>query len=166
LRSQIDVLLQDAHLFAGSIREILTELQANADDQRLRQVLAEVRLLEMVDALPQGLDTAIDETGSKISGGQRARLLLARALLSGRPVLILDEPFANLDAESRRIIQRRIAIAKRDHIVIIVSHEKALTDVADHVLTANDFAAEHRGANGNHKSEPTLTGVACVDSIG
>ena len=142
LRSQFAVLLQDAHLFAGSIREILTELRPGASDAQIEQVLAEVRLLDLVNALRDGLDTQIDEAGTKISGGQRARLLLARALISGRPVLILDEPFANLDSASRRIIQRRIAVAKRDHIVIVVSHEKAFVNMADRVVTQVDFQDE------------------------
>lgn len=161
LRSQVAVLLQDAHLFAGSIREILTELNARATDEQLRQVLDEVRLLDLVDALPQGLGTPIDEAGSRISGGQRARLLLARALVSRRSVLILDEPFANLDAESRRIILHRIAIAKRDRIVIIVSHEQALSEVADSVLTPDDFQAGQTTAASGQISHTIPRGCPC-----
>jgi len=135
LRTQFAVLLQDAHLFAGTVREILTELKPGVAVHQLRQALADVDLLDLVDAMPDGIDTPIDESGGRISGGQRARLLLARALVSERPVLALDEPFANIDAESRHIILQSLMRAKQDRIVIVVSHESGSRSIADSVLT-------------------------------
>ncbi len=138
LRSQFAVVMQNAHLFSGTFREVLTELDADVDDERIRQALFDVRLLDVVDALPQGIDTLIDESGDRISGGQKSRLLLARALLADRPVLILDEPFANIDRTSKNIILTRLGHAKRERILIVVTHERDLLEIADHVLVMDD----------------------------
>ncbi len=135
LRSQFAVLMQDAHLFAGTIREILVELEPSATDADIYAVLRDVHLDELISDLPQGLETSIDEAGGRISGGQRARLLLARALLSRRPVLILDEPFANIDSVSKRIILSALDRAKTTRILVVVTHERDLLDIADTILT-------------------------------
>jgi len=134
LRSQFAVVLQNAHLFAGTVKEVLTELQPDISVQRVREALFDVRLLDVIDALPGGLDTPIDESGERISGGQKARLLIARALLGDRPVIVLDEPFANIDQSSKRIILGRLNHAKRDRILIVVTHEQELLKIADHVI--------------------------------
>jgi ATP-binding cassette subfamily B protein len=143
LRSQFAVVMQNAHLFAGTFREVLTELRPDVGDERVRQALFDVRLLDLVDSYPDGLDTRIDEAGDRISGGQKARLLLARALLAERPVLVLDEPFANIDQNSKRIILGRLEHAKRDRILIVVTHERELLQIADRVV-------EMGGANLTH----------------
>ena len=134
LRSQFAVLFQNPHLFAGSLREVLSELMPGLDDERLRQALFDVRLLDWVEQLPLGLDTPLDESADRLSGGQKARLLLARALLSERPVLVLDEPFANIDTLSKRIILQRLVQAKASRILVVVTHEQELLELADHVL--------------------------------
>jgi len=139
LRSQFAVLLQQSHLFAGSMREILSELRSEASDTDLENALRDVGLNDLVRSLPLGLDTQVDEAGNRISGGQRTRLLLARALVSQRPVLILDEPFANIDEESKRIVIQRLAAVKRDIILIVVTHEKELLAIADCVLCVENI---------------------------
>lgn len=135
-RARCAVLQQDAHLFPGTLREILAELDPSAEEARLRAALAEVRLLDFVDSLPLGLETSIDEAGERLSGGQRSRLLLARALLADRDVLVLDEPFANIDRESARIIAGALRAHRRERILVIVTHEHELLALADHVIDA------------------------------
>ncbi len=155
LRSQFAVLLQDAHLFAGSVRSIVTEANPQATEGAIRKVLKDVYLLHEIEALPLGLETPVDEAGARFSGGQKARLLLARALLSERPVLLLDEPFANLDEESRRIILACLTEAKKRCILIIVTHEQALLGLADHVLTADEFrAGQESRCDDSHPARP------------
>lgn len=139
LRSNFAVLMQDAHLFSGSFRQVLTEFNPNVSEDRIRQVLFELRLLEMIDQLPDGLDHPIDESGDRISGGQRARLLMGRALLSERPVLLFDEPLANIDDASKKIIRERLETAKKNTILIVVTHEYGLTEIADQVLDARTW---------------------------
>ena len=147
------MVLQPAHLFAGTFREVLTELNPNVGDQRVRQVLFDVRLLDVIGALPFGLDSPLDEAGDRISSGQRARLLLARALLGDRPVLVLDEPFANIDQTSKKIILSRLAHIKQGRILIVVTHEQELLQLADHVIDIAAFSnaiSSHTGTGSNH----------------
>ena len=141
LRGQFAVMSQDPQLFSGSIRDLLRELAPNAADADLFHALAQVRLADLVEQLPHGLDSRLDETASQVSGGQRARLLLARTLLGNRPVVVLDEPFANLDADSTRVIAQTLQSVKRDRILIVVSHERALCVNADHIVDLSNTQA-------------------------
>jgi len=139
LRAEFAVLLQDAHLFAGTIREVISEVNADATDDMILNSLHDVHMWHIVNQLPLGLATRIDEAGARFSAGQIARLLLARALISQRAVLLLDEPFANLDEESRQIILRCLHDAKQSRILVIVTHEMNLSGLADHVLVPADY---------------------------
>ncbi|MEU0369627.1 thiol reductant ABC exporter subunit CydD [Streptomyces sp. NPDC006283] len=97
VRRFVGLCAQDAHLFDSSVRENLRIARPDATREELRRALDEARLLEWVDGLPDGLDTLVGEHGAQLSGGQRRRLALARALLAGFPVLVLDEPAEHLD---------------------------------------------------------------------
>lgn len=143
LRSQFAVLMQDAFLFNGTIREVLCELAPNTGDTLLRKVLQQVDLLDLLDTLDQGLDTPLGEAATRLSGGQRSRLLLARAMVSGRRVLILDEPFANIDAQSRQIILGALQSLRRDCLIIVVTHEDSLLATSDHVLDTCHWSPAH-----------------------
>ena len=134
LNRHFAVVSQDVHLFSGTVRELLCELAPNARNADVRAALERVAMWHTVSELPNGLETQVDETASQVSGGQRARLLLARALLSRRSVLMLDEPFANIDEQSKRIIVSRLRALKPDHIIIVTTHEPTLLQLADHIL--------------------------------
>ncbi|MFJ8073468.1 thiol reductant ABC exporter subunit CydD [Streptomyces sp. NPDC096176] len=97
VRRFVGLCAQDAHLFDSSVRENLRIARPDATWEELRRALDDARLLEWVDGLPDGLDTLVGEHGAQLSGGQRRRLALARALLAGFPVLVLDEPAEHLD---------------------------------------------------------------------
>ena len=141
-RSKFAVVLQDSYLFAGSVRNVLSELAPDATEADMYRVLDNVALSEQIRALPMGLDSSVDEIGSQLSGGQRTRLLLARALLGQRSVLILDEPFANIDDVSKHIICGHLQKYKRHCILIVITHEHTLLQLADHVLDAECWRSE------------------------
>jgi len=134
LRAQFAVMLQETHLFAGSMRSGLQPSGIPVQDSALWSALAQVGLEDTVRALPEGIDTRLGEAGANLSGGQRARLSLARALLLDRPILLLDEPLANVDDESQRIIVDALARLHPGRTCLGVSHQPALAQIADRVL--------------------------------
>ena len=134
LRSQFAVMLQTIHIFAGSLREALQPPHRLLPDRHLWRVLKDVALDDFVSSLPQGLDTPLGECASNISGGQRARLALCRALLSARPILLLDEPLANVDKHSQQVIINALKKIKGQCTCLAVSHQAALRQCADRVI--------------------------------
>ena len=95
-------------------------------------------LKSFAEALPQGLDTVIQERGTNLSGGERSRLALARALLEDRPFLIMDEPFANVDDVARSQILKTLSVERGRRTLIIVSHLPLPEGFADRTLVVED----------------------------
>jgi ATP-binding cassette subfamily B protein len=133
LREQFAVLSQDTHLFAGSLRQALAPSGVTEDDA-LWDALALVSMDSFVRGLPRRLDTPLGEDGVNLSGGQRRRVALARAFLLRRPILLLDEPLANIDAESAAVVLDAIARLRRTCTCFAVTHESALIARADRVV--------------------------------
>ena len=150
LRSQIAIMTQDTHLFAGTIRDALSSGNV-ADDASLWDALALVALDEFVRALPARLDTPLGEDGLDLSGGQRQRLSLARAFLLDRPILLLDEPLANVDPESERVILAALQRLRGTRTCLAITHRLTMLDHADVVyrLEAGRLIAEPRTALAN-----------------
>ncbi|GAA2051586.1 MULTISPECIES: thiol reductant ABC exporter subunit CydD [Streptomyces] len=134
VRRHIGLCAQDAHLFDSTLRENLRLADPSADDAALRTALAGARLLEWVDALPDGLDTEVGEHGARLSGGQRQRLALARALLADFPVLILDEPAEHLDLPTADALTHDLLAATEGRTTVLITHRLAGLDAVDEVL--------------------------------
>jgi len=122
VRSRIGWLAQATHLFDDTIRANLLLAQPDADDMALWAALDAARIGEMVRALPDALDTWVGEGGARFSGGQGRRLVLARALLSPAPILILDEPCAGLDAETERAFLATLNEVADGRTIILITH--------------------------------------------
>lgn len=119
---------QDPWLFPWTVRENLTLADRQATDEEVARALA-TACADFVWAMPRGLDTLVAEAGTSLSGGQKARLCIARALLAHPAVLLLDEPAAHLDAVTERELMARLRGAMCDRALVIVSHR--LSQVAD-----------------------------------
>ncbi|WP_217995841.1 thiol reductant ABC exporter subunit CydD [Kribbia dieselivorans] len=120
---------QRPFLGAGSVRANLT-LGTTATDAAVAAAVAQVGLTDVIDALG-GLDAPLGDDGFGVSAGQRARLVLARALLSDAPIVLLDEPTAHLDPESAALVHRIITDLARERTVVAVTHRTDLMDLAD-----------------------------------
>ncbi|MFF2921699.1 thiol reductant ABC exporter subunit CydD [Streptomyces celluloflavus] len=133
-RQRIAWVPQHPHLFAGTIAENVRLARPDAEDAAVRTALDDAGALDFVDALPDGLATRLGESGAGLSAGQRQRIALARAFLADRPILLLDEPTANLDGESEEAIVaavRRLAVGRT---VLLIVHRPALLAVADRTV--------------------------------
>ncbi len=122
LRSQVGCVLQQCFLFRGTVRE---NIAATKPDAALEEVVAAAEMAgadEFIQTLPQGYDTDLQEGGTNLSGGQQQRISIARALLRGPRILILDEATSSLDPESEAIVQANLAKIAEGRTVIIVSH--------------------------------------------
>ena len=133
LRAQFAVMIQDTHLFAGTVREALTPAELEVDEGRLWEALARVGLDGFVRDLPAGLDTALGEDGVDLSGGQRRRMALARAFLLDRPILVLDEPLEGVDAANEAVIVEALTRIRDSRTCLVITHRPSLLDSADAV---------------------------------
>lgn len=127
---------QHGGLFDGSLADNIRLSRPRADDEELSAAVAAAGLAEWVSRLPEGLGTPISASGEGLSGGQARRLLLARALLRPRPLLLLDEPTASLDSATAQTLWRTLAGLSRDGgpTMICASHDPAAAAWADRIL--------------------------------
>ena len=135
LRSQQGLMEQDTFLFASTIRENLLVAKADASDEELMAALEKAALRELVERLPQRLDTQLAELGDSLSGGERQRLGLARVFLQDAPLLLLDEPTSNLDALSEASVLKALQENRADKTVVIVTHRASAGAIADDTYT-------------------------------
>jgi subfamily B ATP-binding cassette protein MsbA len=133
IRSKFALVTQDAMLFSGSILDNFLLVKPKAPWVEIEQALKVAQLHEFVCQLPEGLDTRIGEKGLQLSGGQRQKLCLARALLSDAPILVLDEATSNLDAESEREFQMALEGAWKDKTTFVVAHRIATIQKANQI---------------------------------
>ena len=138
LRSQQGLMEQDTFLFASTIRENLLVAKADASDEELMAALEKAALRELVERLPQGLDTQLAELGDSLSGGERQRLGLARVFLQDAPLLLLDEPTSNLDALSEASVLKALQENRGDKTVVIVTHRASAGAIADDTYTLSN----------------------------
>ncbi|WP_432624129.1 ATP-binding cassette domain-containing protein [Bifidobacterium sp.] len=133
---------QETYLFDGTIRENLLmacdvddSSAPPASDDVLRAALAKASALDLVDSLPQGLDTPVGELGGRLSEGERQRIGLARIFLRNASLVLFDEPTSRLDAYNESVILQSIdTLARRGSAVLLVSHRDSTMRVADHVI--------------------------------
>lgn len=136
LMKSITYIGHNSYIFKGNVRENL--LMANdVDDNKLWQTLEKVNLADFLKS-ENGLDTVIDEKASNISGGQRQRLALARALLHNSRIYIFDEATSNIDVESENDIMAQIAEIAKSKTVILISHRLANVVDADNIYVMQD----------------------------
>ncbi|MEV5972112.1 thiol reductant ABC exporter subunit CydD [Streptomyces sp. NPDC051921] len=145
VRGFVGLCAQDAHLFDSTLRENLRLARTGASDTELREALRRARLLDWVDALPDGLDTLVGEHGSRLSGGQRQRLALARAFLADFPVLVLDEPAEHLDLVTADALTDDLLRATEGRTTVLITHRLHGLDAVDEVVVLDRGRTVQRG---------------------
>lgn len=146
VRRRIVVSEADPVLFAGTLRHELDPWGRAEGDEEILRALAVANAEDILEALPEGLDAPVEERGRSFSGGQRQRLVLARALLSDAEVLVLVEPTSAVDAHTEARIAERLHEAREGRTTVVVTTSPLVLDRADRVVLLRDgrVAAEGR----------------------
>ena len=144
-RRLVGVVSEHTHLFNATVRENLLLARPEASDEEMVQAARGAQIHEFVESLPQGYDTWIGEQGLRLSGGQRQRLAIARAILRDAPLLILDEPTANLDALTEREVLASVRALMAGRTVLIVTHRLVGLEDADEILVLRSGRIVERG---------------------
>lgn len=148
LRAQVAMVSQQVTLFNSSARSnVAYGALGERSEAEVRDALTAANAGEFVDALPEGLDTALGDSGGRLSGGQRQRIAIARALLKNAPVLILDEATSALDSESERQIQNALATLMRDRTTLVIAHRLSTIESADLILVMDQGRIVERGTH-------------------
>jgi thiol reductant ABC exporter CydC subunit len=147
VRSAIGGCPQDPHLFDATIRDNLRLARPGATDEELEGAAARARLLPWIRSLPRGWDTPVGTHGAAVSGGERQRLALARAFLADPALLILDEPAAHLDPESRQALTADLLHATRDRSVLFITHQPDGLDQVDHIVVLDHGRVAEQGTH-------------------
>ncbi len=134
-RARLAWVPQRPHLFKASIAQNVRLGRPEASTEAVWDAVSAAGLAETVRSLPQGLDTVLGERGAGLSAGERQRVALARAFLRDAPLLLLDEPTANLDGQTERDVAQTIKRLAAGRTVVLVAHRPALVAVADRVLS-------------------------------
>lgn len=132
-RKFLAVVPQTSILFSGTIRDNITYGCSEISEEQLSQVIAAANLTELIEALPNGLDTMVGEHGGKLSGGQRQRISIARALIRDPKVIVLDEATSALDSISEKLIQEAVNNLTSGRTTFIVAHRLSTIRDADKI---------------------------------
>jgi ATP-binding cassette subfamily B protein len=145
LRDHVAVLLQDAPLFDGTVRENVAYGRPEATEADVRAALERAAAAGLDDELPDGLDNRTGPHGRALSGGQRRRVAMARALLQDARVLVLDEPSAGLDGEAAQRLLGPLRLLMSERATLLITHDLDLAAVADEVVVLEDGRVARRG---------------------
>ena len=134
LRQQIAMVGQNTVLFDDTLAANISYGDANPDPQRVAAAVQAAHLNDVVDGMPEGLQTRIGDNGSRLSGGQRQRVAIARAIYKNAPLLILDEATSALDTESERAVQAALDGLMKGRTTFVIAHRLSTIERADRIV--------------------------------
>ncbi len=148
IRARIALVPQDGVLFSASARDNLRYGNWQADDAAIRAAAHAAHAEGFLDALPQGFDTFLGESGTRLSGGQQQRIAIARALLRDAPILLLDEATSALDAESERLVQDALDVLMAQRTTLVIAHRLATVRAANRIVVMDGGRIVEQGTHG------------------
>jgi ATP-binding cassette subfamily B protein len=147
LREAVGYVTQEAHLFHDTIGENMRYARPGATEEEVWRALESAQIAALVRSLPDGLDTVVGDRGHRLSGGEKQRLALARLLLKGPRVVVLDEATAHLDSESEAAVQRALDNALAGRTSLVIAHRLSTVRQADQILVVDDGRIVERGTH-------------------
>jgi len=146
LRRQLGVVPQEPFLFAGTIRDNVAFARPGASDEEVWAAIRAVGLTELVERMPEGIDSFVHERGSSLASGERQLLALARAFLARPRVIVLDEATSNLDLQSETKVEAALDALLEGRTAIIIAHRLSTVEIADRVLVMDHGRVVEDGA--------------------
>ena len=138
---------QEAHLFHDTIRANLAYAAPGATEEDMVRALRAAQVWSLVESLPSGLDTVVGDRGHRLSGGEKQRLAIARLLLKGPGLIVLDEATAHLDSESEQALQKALDEALRDRTALVIAHRLATVRAADRIVVMDQGRIVEEGTH-------------------
>ena len=148
LMSMISIVFQDVMLFDDTVMENIRIARPEASDEDVYQASQLAYCHEFILRLPKGYDTMVGEAGSRLSGGEKQRISIARALLKNAPIVLLDEATASVDPSSERHIQKAFKVLSDNKTVIMIAHKLSTITHADQIIVLDNGRIIERGAHG------------------
>lgn len=147
LREQFSLVSQDTYLFYDTIKSNLLIGSPDATDDEIMEAAKAANIHDWIMTLPKGYDTMTGERGMRLSGGEKQRIAIARAILKNAPVLLLDEPTSSIDAGSELLIQRALDQLCRDRTVLVIAHRLSTIRRADRIMVMENGSIVEDGTH-------------------
>ena len=156
LMEQISMVFQKVYLFADTIENNIKFGRPDATHEQVVEAARKACCHEFIEALPDGYNTVIGEGGATLSGGEKQRISIARAILKDSPIIIFDEATANVDPENEDKLQKAMEELMRDKTIIMIAHRLKTVQKADQILVLDDGAIVQRGTHAELSEKPGL----------
>ena len=147
LMDQVAFVFQNSRLFQASILENVRAARPEATREQALQALMAAQCQDILERLPEGMDTRIGTEGTYLSGGEQQRIALARAILKDAPIVVLDEATAFADPENEALIQKAFATLTRGRTVIMIAHRLSTVVGADQIIVLDQGQVAERGTH-------------------
>jgi ATP-binding cassette subfamily C protein CydC len=147
VRKRCALVSQNSYFFNTSIHENLRLARRSASEEEMESAACAAQIHEFIMSLPRGYDTFIGEQGLRLSGGERQRLAIARALLKDAPILIFDEPTANLDPQTEKQVLETLFATMRSKTSLLITHRLVGLENVDEILVMDEGRIVERGTH-------------------